>query len=83
MDLLLVLIVAVNIVVIADILHKLRGNLERFLWAVAVLALPVFGAALWVYVQYMEPARRRRKVEERRKGGALGGRAGRQGRGGD
>lgn len=67
MDLLIALLVAANIVVIADVLHKLTGNLERFLWCVAVLALPGLGAGLWVYVQYVEPARRRRLREERRR----------------
>lgn len=65
MDLLLALILALNIIVIADILHKLRGNLERFLWCVAVLALPVFGAGLWLYVQYVEPKRRRLEKKRR------------------
>ena len=62
-DLLWAAVIAVDIIVIADILNKLRGTVPRFLWIVAVLALPIAGALVWGYVQYYAP--QQKKIEKK------------------
>jgi len=70
-DLLYVLILAADILAISDIMGKLRGNVERFLWVVCVICLPLLGAGFWIYVQYAAPRAKRLEREKRRleKGG--------------
>lgn len=65
-DLLWVFIIAIDILVIADVTKKLTGKIERFLWIVAIIALPVIGAGLWIGVQYAVP-RNKRLARQRRK----------------
>lgn len=57
-DLFAVLYAAAVIVTISDILRRFRGPVERLLWIVLVLAVPVIGMAVWYWVQWIEPRRR-------------------------
>lgn len=60
-DLLYAVLFVVNLVVIGDVIAKLRGTVERLLWIIAVVMLPFVGAGFWYYVQYEAPRRKRAK----------------------
>ncbi len=66
LDLIYVAIIIIDIVVIKDILKKLEGSTERFLWVICVLFLPVIGALYWYQVQYVESSRRKELRQDRR-----------------
>lgn len=65
MDLLLVAVIILDFFIIRDIMGKLTGEVERFLWIICVVFVPVLGAAFWIHVQYGAPRRKRIKREER------------------
>lgn len=66
-DLFLVLYVVSTVWAVMDIVRKLRGTVERTLWIVCAVMVPVIGPAYWVYVQYSAPEARRIEREERRR----------------
>ena len=64
-DLLYVAVIVLDILVIADVLRTFRSGVARALWIVFVLALPLFGAGVWYYVQYVAPKAKRMERERR------------------
>ncbi|HNM46041.1 MAG TPA: PLD nuclease N-terminal domain-containing protein [Candidatus Sumerlaeota bacterium] len=66
-DLLYVAVIVLDILVIADVLRTFRSGVARALWIVFVLALPLFGAGVWYYVQYVAPKAKRMERERRAK----------------
>jgi hypothetical protein len=66
-ELFYIAVIAIDILVIADILKKLKAEVPKFLWIVAVLFLPGVGAAFWYYVQYIVPKQKRIERQERKR----------------
>lgn len=64
-DLFLVLYVVSTAWAVMDIVRKLRGTVERTLWIICAVMVPVLGPAYWIYVQYSAPEARRIEREER------------------
>lgn len=60
-DLFYVVAFVAALVAIGDIWSTLRGRVEKALWTVAALMLPLFGPALWYYVRYVAPEEKRRR----------------------
>jgi len=63
----------ITLLTIRDVVGKLRGDVERVLWVIAVVALPLFGPAFWYYVQYIAPGEKRRAKRRRVRRGEEGG----------
>ncbi len=49
-----------------DVMKKLSGSVERFLWIVCIVAVPVLGAAFWYHVQYQVIPEKRRLTAKRK-----------------
>lgn len=64
-DIFFVLVIIADFLAIQDILRKMKGGVEKFLWIVCVLALPLLGAGFWYYIQYSLPESKRIAREER------------------
>ncbi|MCC6547610.1 PLDc_N domain-containing protein [Candidatus Sumerlaeota bacterium] len=60
-ELLSLVVIIADVLAIADVLKKFRRGVPRALWIVFILALPLFGAAMWYHVQYLAPKEKQRK----------------------